>query len=340
MPNTLRFGIQYDFRNPPQWHRPWADLYAETIEFAAWTESLGFDDVWLTEHHGSEDGYLPSPLIAGTAIATRTKRIRIGSGLSVAPLYHPVRLAEDGALLDIISNGRFQLGLGAGYRAEEFAAYGADFEGRGTVTAETLQIIRRLWDGETVTFDSPHFKLKDARVVPRPVQQRVPLWVGGFVRAAFKRAARYGDGIVVNTNNVVSSYGQYVEELKACGKSAATARVICGMQFCYVSDDPERTWHEIGPHVLHQVNTYAQWLAGSSHAILQPMDLAKLRTGTAVQVLTPDEVIAKIKALVGQVPIEGFYTLMPPAGYPLSLFAKHVELFASKVIPAFSAVRA
>src|SRR6516162_3825450 len=120
--SPLRFGFIFDFRNPPAWQRPWADFYAEGLDYIAWLETIGFDAVWLAEHHGVEDGYLPSPLVIGAAIAARTKRMRISPGIAIAPFYHPVRLAEDIAVLDNISNGRAEVALGIGYREVEASA--------------------------------------------------------------------------------------------------------------------------------------------------------------------------------------------------------------------------
>jgi hypothetical protein len=93
--NKLTFGYLYDFRNPAAWHRPWTDLYAETLEFATWTETVGFEGAWVPEHHAADDGYQPSPMVTLAALAARTKRMRIGSAVALAPLYHPVRFAEE-----------------------------------------------------------------------------------------------------------------------------------------------------------------------------------------------------------------------------------------------------
>ena len=126
MKTKITFGYLYDFRNPAQWRRPWPDLYAETLEFVAWTESIGFEGAWVPEHHGADDGYLPSPLIALAAIAARTKTIKIGSAVALTPLYHPVRFAEDCALIDILSNGRLEMAVAIGYRRLETDAYGVE----------------------------------------------------------------------------------------------------------------------------------------------------------------------------------------------------------------------
>lgn len=330
----MRFGLQLDFRNPPQWHRPWASLYRESIDFAAWTETLGFDDVWVSEHHAADDGYLPSPLIAATAIAAKTRRIRIGTAIAAAPFYHPVRLAEDCAVLDIVSEGRFELGLGLGYRAEEFAGYGLNPKQRGAMTDEMLQIVRRLWDGETLDFQGRHYQLQGARITPRPLQERLPIWIGGFNAPAFQRAALYGDGIIGGGDMAARAHA-YSNALQAHGKDPAAARMLCGMLWFMVANDPDKTFHEVAPHVLHQINTYAQWLKGSAHELFKPSTVEDLKTQGTLKVVTPDTAIAMIRDLIAQAPIEGIYGMIPPAGYPLERLAEHVELFASKVIPAF-----
>ena len=152
MSASLRFGFGFDVRNPTAWRKPFPDLYAETLEFIAWTESLGFENCWFAEHHGIDDGYLPSPLMMGAAVAARTKTMRIGTGVGLLPHYHPVRLAEDAAVLDNISNGRVELSMGIGYLKFECEAYGIESRTRGRRSDEILEIVRRLWEGETVTY--------------------------------------------------------------------------------------------------------------------------------------------------------------------------------------------
>src|SRR5438094_6910064 len=150
MAGKLTFGFLYDFRNPPQWQRPSETLYAEILDVIAWTEEAGFAGAWVPEHHLAGDSYMPSPLVALAAIAARTKTIKIGSGIALAPLYHPMRFAEDCAVLDILAGGRLELGLAIGYRKREYAAFGVDFTKRGRLFDEWLEIVTRLWGGETV----------------------------------------------------------------------------------------------------------------------------------------------------------------------------------------------
>src|SRR6201984_1758834 len=146
----IRLGLWYDFRNPPEWRQASDRLYSEILDQIAWGESHGFYDVWLSEHHFIEDGYLPSILPVAAAIATRTKRIRIASGVLLLPFHNPVRLAEDIAVVDVISGGRFEFGVGVGFKREEFAGFGVPFKERGTRTNEALAIIRRLLSGAPI----------------------------------------------------------------------------------------------------------------------------------------------------------------------------------------------
>ncbi len=133
--------------------RPYDQLYGEIFEQIAWAEQQRFDDVWLSEHHFIEDGYSPSLMPIAAAIAARTKTIRIGTSVVLLPFHNPIRLAEDGATVDVISGGRFELGVGTGYKVEEFSGFAISSAERGGRTNEGLELIRRLWEGETVTFN-------------------------------------------------------------------------------------------------------------------------------------------------------------------------------------------
>lgn len=337
MGSQTRFGMLFDFRNPPQWQKPWHKFYAEMIDFAAWTETLGFTDVWLTEHHDAEDGYSPSPLMIASAIAAKTNKVHIGTAIALAPFYHPVRLAEDGAILDIISNGRIELGFGLGYRPEEFAGYGLSMSTRGARASELLHLVRRLWDGETVSANSKHFKFENAHITPRPVQAHPPLWVGGFSPEAMNRVARFGDGFLWAPGgpDLALAHNMYVKALAEVGKPAEAARMLCIWMWFMVSEDPERTFAEVAPHVLHQINTYAKWLAGTGHESFVPADISTLKASGQLMIMTPDEAIKFFKAQMAIAPVEGFAGLTPPAGLPLDKLAPYIELFANKVIPAF-----
>src|SRR5258708_1509035 len=237
----IRFGLWYDFRNPTQWRQPTDRLYAETLDQIAWGENHGFDDVWLSEHHFIEDGYLPSILPLAAAVAARTKRIRISSGVLLVPFHNPVRLAEDIAVVDVISGGGLELGVGVGFQHEEFEGFGVPFKERGARTNQSLEIIRRLLSGETVTFKSEFFDFKNVKVTPQPIQKpHPPVWLGGFTPAALRRAARYGDGFTVPgaTREV---YAQYVGELKNHNRPTDNIRFATPVCCLPVPTTPEKT---------------------------------------------------------------------------------------------------
>ena len=181
-----------------------------------WGENNGFDDVWLSEHHFFEDGYLPSILAAAAAIAARTSRIRIASGVLLIPFHNPIRLAEDIATIDVISGGWFELGVGIGYKREEFSGFGVSSKDRGARTDQSLDIIRRALSGETVTFKSEFFDFQNVGVTPQPIQRpHRPIWLGlgSFTPAALRRAVRFGDGFPVPGANR-DVYDRHVAELK------------------------------------------------------------------------------------------------------------------------------
>ena len=182
---SLSFGLWYDFRNPAPWRRPWRRLYQETLEQVAWADSLGFDSVWLSEHHFTDDGYLPAlfPMLA--ALAMRTSRMRLGTAVLLAPLHHLLRLAEDAAVVDVLSGGRLELGVAPGYRDEEFALLGVRRTERGRRTDETIEILKAAWRARPFSYRGSCFRFEDVVVTPPPLQlPHPPIWIGGSSQAS------------------------------------------------------------------------------------------------------------------------------------------------------------
>lgn len=328
----LRFGYLLDFRNPAPWSRRWEEIYAESLDFICECETLGFEIAWLPEHHCTEDGFLTSPLMIGAAVAARTKKVRISTGVALAPLYHPLRLAEDMAVLDVLSEGRAELAVGVGYLKSETDAFGIDFKSRGRRTDELLGIVRRLWDGETVTLRGEFFDLQKARISPLPVQKpRIPLLIGGLSRPGIRRAARVGCGFI----GAIENYPAYLEELSAAGKPGSSARFdLVSDMWLLVAEDPDEAFAETAPYYHYQINTYAKWHAETEWGV-QPMDFEAFKKSGAVRVLTPPAAIDFLRQRLDAAPtLESFCMTVPP-GLPLPKFAKYAELFAKKVIPAF-----
>jgi alkanesulfonate monooxygenase SsuD/methylene tetrahydromethanopterin reductase-like flavin-dependent oxidoreductase (luciferase family) len=334
---SLTFGYLYDFRNPAQWHRPWTELYSEILDFAAWSESIGFDGAWVPEHHGAEDGYMPSPLIALAAIAARTRTIKLGSAIALAPLYHPVRFAEDCAVLDHLCNGRLEMAVAIGYRPGEARAYGVDFTRRGSRTDEFLEIVTRLWAGESVSFAGKHFSIENARVVQAPARGRIRLYIGGFNEKAIERTAKYGDGYFGNLDIVEL----YLDKLRAAGKDPASGRIRIQGLFTVVAHDPKKAMDELAPYFHHVNNTYGQWLNEDRAAtgigdegMLKPMSLDDFKASGILSILTPDAAIAMFNKMLAKAPVEHFMMMLPPGMAP-ERFKAYAEVFAREVMPAF-----
>lgn len=177
---------------------------------AVLAEDLGFDSLWAQEHHSMGMMY-PSPLITLTALAGCTKRIGLGTNMLLLPLYQPVRVAEEAAMVDMFSGGRLRLGVSAGYSEIDFHAAGADLHDRARRMRDGVQLIRRLWTEETVTAKSRDYELDGFRLFPKPLQQPAPpIYMGGTVPAAIQRAARLGDEFLISATQSLEQIGTQV----------------------------------------------------------------------------------------------------------------------------------
>jgi alkanesulfonate monooxygenase SsuD/methylene tetrahydromethanopterin reductase-like flavin-dependent oxidoreductase (luciferase family) len=320
-----KLALRYDLRAPQHLGVRAEALYAAALEQCAWADRLGFERVVLSEHHGADDGYCPSPLVLAAAIAGRTSRLRLQIAALILPLHDPLRVAEDVAVLDLASGGRSELVIGAGYRQAEFEMFDRQLARRGALVEEGVEALKRAWTGEPF-----EYRGRSVRVTPRPLQRpRPPILLGGSTKVAARRAARIADGFLPSLPQLWESYREECERLGVpCGAPAASG----GALFLHVAEDPEAAWARIAPHALHEMNSYGRWLSeGSAAGPYAPTtDAVSLRQAGLYRVLTPDECLALARGLG---PNGGlvFHPLM--GGLSPDLAWASLELFASKVLP-------
>lgn len=309
--------------------------FATTLEECDLAERLGFDSVYICEHHGLPDGFYPAPFLIATAVAARTRRVRLWIGILILPLYHPLHVAEQAAVLDGLSGGRLELGVAVGYRPEEFAAFGVPLRERGARTDEAIPLIRRLFSEERVTHEGRFWQLRDFTLYPRPVQQPLRIWVGAWSEAALKRAARLGDGWLpgptANRDTLRTCFAIYKNALRERGIDPAAAELPLGRDLFVTTDRGERD-RVMRLFAERYAGAYVQW--GHFNTPETEFQAAQAQ-GHRFFVGDPDECIAYIKDLQAEFGITQFLTRMHypeigPAGARRSM-----ELFAAHVMPAF-----
>jgi alkanesulfonate monooxygenase SsuD/methylene tetrahydromethanopterin reductase-like flavin-dependent oxidoreductase (luciferase family) len=299
----LRFGMRSASTDPDAR----AALYAAAIDMCAWAEGRGAVSAVFSQHHGSDDGYLPSPIPLAAAVAARTETLPISVAALLLAFYEPVKLAEDLAVVDLISHGRVSYVIGIGYRPEEFAMFGVDSRRRAALVEERIGLLRRLWAGEEVEIDG-----RRARVTPQPFTPGGPLLAyGGGTEAAARRAARLGMLFMAETHDATLE-----EAYRAEGGASAPGCFFApsGVPLTvFVSDDPERAWADIGNYLLRDSASYSAWNSSRSGtaSISRASSVAELAAERgAYQIVTPDEARAllttgfplNLQPLVGGLP--------------------------------------
>lgn len=315
-------GVYFDLRNPPGWRQDWSRLYGFTLEAAEEAERLGADSVWLSEHHLFEDGYLNQPLTFAAAVAARTRTVRIGTAVLVAPFWNPVQLAEEASVVDLVSGGRLDLGLGAGYRVPEFELFGADLGKRYTATTEAVRRVREIWD------DPAH--------LPSPVQQPPPIWLGFMGPKGARRAGRLGEGLLT-VNRAL--HQPYLDGLAEGGHGADRARMT-GPLFTYVSEDPERDWAVVREHYAYQANSYRNALVeGTDLPPAKQADPDRHRARGTTATLggigcgTPEQVAAEARDLLTGLPVTGVFIFASVAGMPERMVMDHIATICGRLRP-------
>lgn len=322
------FTLRFDFRNPGFADTDMADRYAAALDMAEWADGLGFAAVTLSEHHGSDDGYLPAPLTLAAAVAARTRRMVINISAIPAPLHDPLHLAEQIAVVDLLSRGRVSVVLANGYIASEFDMFGVSLRDRAALTTETVHALRAAWTGRPF-----EFRGRAVRVTPTPFQPGGPrISLGGSVEAAARRAARIADGFVPSWPGV---WDHYRDERVKLGHPDPGPHFGGNTNFVHLSEDPDRDWELIAPHAMHESTAYGAHAAaagtqGRGGGYRVPEHPDDLRKSGQYRVLTPGEFAGELRA-AGDGAFAVFHPLM--GGIPPELAWRSLRLFEAEVLP-------
>lgn len=249
---SLGFGMHYSGQSP---EGDWESIYRKTLEQAAEAETLGYDVLSVAEHHFLPDGWIPAPTVFLGALAARTDEIDLLTNIVILPLHNPIEIAEQAVVLDLLSGGRFHLGVAVGWRDEEFDAYGIDKSERVGRTVEGIQLIRRLFTERSVTYDGDIFQVDELDLMPRPVQESIPIWYGGQSEYAIRRSARMADAWsmspIETRSELADSAETYRDALEEQGRSYEDVRKPLRRE-AYIAEDDETAWEEVGSSLLYE----------------------------------------------------------------------------------------
>ena len=344
----MDFGLLLAFRNPLQWRRPFADIYREHVDQAVYAEELGYDTIWTTEHHFAEDGWSPSllPILAG--IATRTTRIRLGTFIIVLPFHHPVRVAEDAATVDILSNGRLDLGVGQGYWLSEFASFGISRKQRVSRLTEGLNIIQKCFTEDSFSYAGKYWQLERIELSPQPVQQPgPPIWVAAMAENSVRRAARMGYHLAGSGGADLQQF--YDDELVKLGRRVEDHH-IAQLRAVYIAETREQAWDDCEKHLHYMMSLYdkrykeaddMEWGSAVMSAPVIP-PIGELRHAKGISffnapliVGTPEDAIAELERYTAETRCTHLSLWMQMAGMPTAMARKSMALFAKEVMPHF-----
>ena len=313
-------------------------FYSEALEEVVRAEELGFRSVWMEEHHSVVDHYWPSPVTVLAGFATRTSRLLLGTDIIVAPFHHPVRLAEDWAMLDVMSGGRTVLGMAIGYKPDEFALYGAELERRGARFEEQLAIIKGLWTQDRLSFKGAYYQV-DGTLQPRPVTRpRPPIWIGGWGDITLRRAATLADnwipGPTADLGRLLRGKRQFLANRAAAGLTAPITEWPLTRDV--IIADTDRAARELAER--HIMVSYRQEYAGGwKHPFIDASIATDLDRVMKDRFLIggPDQVIRDLRPFVEQYGMTHLICRLFFPGMPHRHIMRELTLLAKEVLPAF-----
>lgn len=328
----LRLGVCYDFRNPPDSGLADSTLYAEILEQVQWLDRLGADLVWFTEHHFVEDGYLPSWVPVAGAMAALTERVRFGTDICLLPFNHPIRLAEDLAVLDNLSGGRVELGVGMGYAPHEFRGFGLPVARRVSLTDEGIEVLKHCFTGERFSYRGTRYQFEDVVVTPGYVQPGgPPLWVAAMSEAGAARAARHQTNFLPQGLKR-RAFDPWVEALSAEGRSPSDYRVGI-IRSILVTDDAGADWPAVRAAERYRMALYNRFFEESGQGFGERGDPIP-QTWVVGNV---DHCVTELAAFVAEFGITDIVTMAVPPGLRADQMASSLERLFRDVAPRLKA---
>ena len=327
--HDFRLGVCYDFRNPPSAGLSPQTLYAEILEQVRWLDALGADLVWFTAHHFVEDGYLPSWTPVAGAMAALTARVRFSTAICLMPFNHPVRLAEDLAILDNLSGGRTEVGLGMGYAPHEFKGFGIPFSQRVSLMNEGIEVLQACFSGERFSFHGKRYQFEDVQITPGYVQEGgPPIWIAAMSAPGAQRAARYATNFLPQGLRG-ESYDPWVKAVTAAGRDPRQHRIGL-IRSVLVTDDRETDWEVVRAAERYRMDLYRRFHEESGEGF-DP------RPGERVPqtwiVGTPDQCVQEIVGFAREFGITDMVTMAVPPGLRPEQMADSLERLFTDVAP-------
>ena len=347
----MKFGMLHLFENPLG--RTEKEIVDEQFDLMVQAEDYGFDSVWPAEHHFSEYGYCASPAVSLAAVAARTKRIRLGTGVVVLPLNHPVRVAEDFAIIDLLSDGRVDLGVGRGYQPHEFQGYGVDQTQSRDMFHESIEIIQKAWTEERFSYEGRFYQLHDLSVRPKPLQKpHPPIWMASLSPETFQLCGRYGFNLLCapvfgfDVNRGAAQIEEYREALRQHGRDPAQQE-IGALTMTYVADTSQQALDDFSQPVMWYYKTFSKYIAPPKgqdpvptyEMYTRARDFLEVATweavvqGGAVIAGSPDQVVDRIGRVSELCGISHYLCWTRIGGLAHDKVLRSMELMASKVMP-------
>ena len=313
--------------------------YRDALEEVVRAEDLGFDSVWMEEHHSVTNHYWPSPLPVLAGFATRTSRMRLGTDILVAPFYHPVRLAEDTAMLDVMSGGRFVLGVAIGYKPDEFALYGVELEKRGARFEEQLAIMNGLWTQESVSFTGTYYRVVGRLEPQPPTRPHPPVWIGGWGDITLRRAATLADnwvpGPTADLARLLAGKQRFIANRRAAGRTDALTEWPLTRDV--IIADTDREARELAEkHIM--ISYRKEYAGGWRHPFIDASLATDLDALMKDRFLIggPDQVVRALKPFVSEYGMTHLICRVFFPGMPHRHIMRELELIAKEVRPAFA----